>query len=305
MRSRRDVLRTGAGVVTIGGLTGLAGCSSVPVVGDDSEDTDSSERSETESSDDESDSLGYTQWVYDPDEMDSDSMSISLADIDSILSADAYPDEDKSNLRDSVSETFEGELEAAEIDSQLSVGYSAVVTGSFDPSDVLDAMSLSDADGYDDFDVYENDEDETTYFATDGDFLIVSESFRFFDHDGREELEVLIDTYGGDTDRFTDTNDDFELLTDELGSGDIVTASGRTEAAGDGTVADGFAVAIDGEETSVQFVAVYEDEDAIDLDEIEREIESERGENVEVGDSSRDGRVVTVDYSVPTEELVN
>lgn len=276
----------GAGAATVGGIASLAGCSSIPVVGSYFEDAPD-----------------YTEWAYDPSEMDSTSVTAMMANIESLLDAEGVPEDDRSNMSDNMSERFDGELQAEDVTYHLSVGYSTIFTGSFDPSEVLDAMSLSESDEYNGFNVYENDEESTTYFGTDGDFLLVSQSFGFIDHDGRDELELLIDTYNEDSDRFVDVNEDFELLADELSSGDLVNATGRTEAAEDGSVAEGFTAAIDGEETSAEFVSVYENEDDIDLEQIKTELEENWGEDADIGEPSQDGRVVTVECTFPTEQL--
>ncbi|QSW98435.1 hypothetical protein [Haloterrigena alkaliphila] len=294
MQSRRDVLRTGAGLAAAGGIASLAGCSNVPVVG-----------SYFEGEPD------ITEWAYDPDELGSSSISADLTDISSVLEEDEVK---KGEIRDDVTSNYSGTLKADNVDYSLNVGHAQILTGSFDGADIVEEMEFSSEDSYEGFDVYVDEEDEdeegnaSALIGTDGDYLIKSEPAQYVDFGPREELELLIDTYNDDADRFADTNDDFATIRDEVELGAAVFVQGQTEssaeeASDDIVVATGATLTIDGEEMNVEYLLLYKSEDGIDIDEIEQNFEDNMQEESELNDVSQDGRLVTVDYTMPTEKF--
>lgn len=287
MRSRRDVLRTGAGVAGTGLVASLAGCSEIPVAGSYFDD-----------------GLDYTEWAYDPEALNEETISITLMDVTAVLAADEVTD--KGGLRDEITSNYSGELAADDVDAVLDVGQTEILAGSFDGSEVVDAVELSEDGSYEDFDFYADDEaEENALVATDGDALLKSNPYELLDFGPREELEHLIDTRNGDADRFVDVNDDFERVRDEIGTEIYLSVSGRTEssaedAADDSIVASGTSAEIDGAETLGRYVLLYKDEDGIDLEKIESEFEETKQEGVELNDISRSGRMVILELTVPT-----
>lgn len=291
MKSRRDLLRSGAGVVAVGGITSLAGCSNVPVVGSYFED-----------------GADYTEWAYDPAELDKRSLWISYQDIGTILETDEVPD--KGDLRDNVTSNYSGALMADDVEASISVDRAEILYGSFDGDTVVDEMKFSGAENYGDFDVYADsseDKEEDALVATDGDYLVrVEPSAR--EYDAREELELLLDAYTGDADRYIDVSENFEQVDAELGSGEVkfVNADSEAsveEASDDTVVAMGIGAEIDGEETNGTYVLCYKSEDGVDLDEAETEIEEQLSDESELTDVSQDGRMVTGEFTVPTEDF--
>lgn len=287
MQSRRDVLRTGAGAAGAGLAASLAGCSEIPVVGSYFDGD-----------------LDYAEWAYDPDTLETETMSATLMDVAAILSADEVTD--KGDLRDELTSNYSGELVADDVDAVLDVGQTEILAGSFDGSEVVDAVELSEDGSYEDFDFYADDEaEENALFATDGVALLKSNPYDLLDFGPREELELLIDTHNGDADRFVDVNDDFQRMSDEIGAKQYLSVSSRTEssaedAADDSVVASGTSAEIDGAETLGRYVLLYKNEDGIDLEKIESEFEETKQEGVELNDISRSGRMVILELTVPT-----
>ncbi|MFD1563706.1 hypothetical protein ACFR99_09115 [Haloarchaeobius amylolyticus] len=285
MHSRRDVLRTGAGVAGTGLLTALAGCSEVPVVGSFF-------------------GFDYTEWVYDPNALDSDSVMVVLMNVETILDADDVPD--KGDLRDQVTNNYSGELMADDVEYSLSVGNAEILTGSFDVQEIVDGMRFDGDGSHGDFDLYTDDDEEGAVIATDGEFLVRASAFEA--DTAREEIELLIDTYNGDADRFADVNDDFDQVQGEVDTDDFVFITGQTEsatedAADDTVVTTAITAEIDGEDTNGTYLLLYASEDGIDLDEAESDIESELSEEAELNDVSQDGRLVTAEFTTPTEDF--
>lgn len=292
MRSRRDVLRTGAGIATAGGLASLAGCSNVPVVGSYFED-----------------GIDYTAWAYDPTELGLESMGVTYQHVASLLEEDEVPDKDE--MRDEVTSNYSDALSADDVEAVISVGQSEILTGSFDGGEVVDETGLSEEGSYGDFELYADesgDEAVDVLVATDGDRLVRSAPSQHYEFDAREELELLIDTYNGDVDGYIDVNENFERLHSELGTGDFGFMSARTESATEDSADDpvdawGIVVTVDGAETNGTYVLVHTSESDVDLDEVESDIEENLSDEAELGDVSQDGRVVTAEYSVPTEDF--
>ncbi|WP_455448861.1 hypothetical protein [Natrinema thermotolerans] len=287
MHSRRDVIRTGAGVAGTGLLTALAGCSEIPVVGSYF-------------------GFDYTEWVYDPDGLDSDSVTVFLMNVEAILETDEV--ENKGDLREEATNNYSGELVADDVEYVLNVGRSEILTGSFDGEAVVDGMGFAAEGSHGDFDLYTDDEEENAVIGTDGDILVKTSGNGFSDVDAREEIEHLIDTASGDVDRFVDVNDDFDQVQSEVDTDHYVYVSGQTEsatedAADDTVVTTAITAELDGAETNGTYLLLYASEDGVDLEQAESDVENDLSEEATLGDVSQDGRLVTAEFTVPTEEF--
>lgn len=296
MQSRRDVLRTGAGLATAGGIASLAGCSNVPIVGSYFED-----------------GVDPTEWAYDPSELDLEMVWANVRDVSMLLEEDGVSN--KGDIRDNATDNYGGELMADDVEYVLDVGSpynpAEVVTGSFDGDEIVENLDLSSEDSYGDFSVYADENAESdgdALIATDGDVLVKTLSGNYTATDPREELELLLDTSSGDVDGFVDVNDDFQRVYDETGTGPLMSYYGQTESStenadDDTTVANGTVAEIDGEELSSTQNRLYKHEDGIDLEEIESELEENMDDNAELNDVSQDGRLVTIEVTSPTEDV--
>lgn len=275
-RSRRDVLRAGAGLAGVSAMAGLAGCSNVPVVGQVL-----------------GGSVEYTGWVYDPDVVDESSVSVTAVELSALLDTDIPIEED---VREDVEEEFDGAIDADDLDLIVSVGNTEVLTGEFDTQEVTEAIDLETADSYGSFDLYESDDGDVVIAVTDG-YVIESEASFLSNVDPRDELEAVIDTYEGEKEPLADEN--FEALTDELGSGMYVDTYVDADPDDDvEIVAEGLAADVDGERVTGKFVVIYVDEDDIDMDELETAAEEEE----EIVDVSQSGRIVVAEIETDVED---
>lgn len=286
MHSRRDVIRTGAGVAGTGLLTALAGCSEVPVVGSYFDDAPN-----------------YADWTYDPGALDRRSVSATLMNVSAILGQDGVSN--KSEMREEATSNYAGELAADDVEYRLSVGAAEVLTGSFDADGIVDAMGFSGDGSHGDFDLYTVDDEENAVVATDGDRLVKSSPFR--EVDARAEIELLIDTQSGDADRFVDNSDNLSTVDDEMAdSGALVTAralsdSAAEEAGDDEIVASGGTGELDGADAAVEYFLLFKTADGADTERLESQLSED--DDTELNDISRDGRLVTIEYSVPVDQL--
>lgn len=304
MQSRREVLRTTAGGAGVGLLAALAGCSD-ETSADDENGNGTGNESDGNGGEtvDEAAALDYTDWIYEPGELSRNSIGAMRTDIEPVLDAKpSYAEEIRSNQLDGYGE----ELEPEDVDTIVSVGGANVISGAFDPNAVIDSMPVSGAEEYGDYELYEEEEANATV-ATDGEQLVRSESTGYQSFDPREEIELLIDTRAGDAVRFADESDHFNQIYTENASADLeyvfVYAESAVEDASDDAVIARYERAnFDSSEVSGELVELYNSEDGIDLDEIRSQYESA---DVEVDDISRDGRIVTVEVRVPTDEYLN
>lgn len=304
MQSRRDVLRTAAGGTSVGLLAALAGCSDETSAdgenGNDDDDDDGENGGETV---DEAGALEYTDWAYDPDELSRDSIVAMEIDISALLEAKpSYAEEFRSDL----TERYHESLEAEEIDAVVSADDAEILAGSFDPGAIIDEMSVSEAEGYEGFDLYDDEESSVTV-ATDGDYLIRSEPSPYQSFDAREEIELLIDTNAGDAARLADESDFFAQLSGGNADGDMEFVHVQTEsvtesASDDAVVARRETATIESAETTIEQRDLYKSEAGIDLDEIESRYQSA---DLELDDISQDGRTVTIVFQVSTDEYLS
>lgn len=270
-------------------MAGLAGCSDLPVVGSYF-----------------GGDFDYTEWTYDPETLDSDSISATLVHVAAILEEDEVAN--KSDLRDGVTENYGDALSADDVEFALDVGFAEVLTGSFDGNDVVDEMGVSEEGSHGDFDLYADEEAENEVIATDGTFLVTSSPYEYAEIDARDEVELLLDTYNEDADRFVDVNDDFDLVRDEVDTDVYVFLNGRTESSveeadDDAVVTTGITAEIDGADTLGTYLLLFKSADAIDLDEVESDAEDNLADTAELGDVSQDDRLVTIEFTMPTEEF--
>ncbi|MFA9503703.1 hypothetical protein ACERIM_13130 [Natrinema sp. H-ect1] len=103
-------------------------------------------------------------------------------------------------------------------------------------------------------------------------------------------------------------NDDFDQVQSEVDTDHYVYVSGQTEsatedAADDTVVTTAITAEIDGAETNGTYLLLYASEDGVDLEQAESDVENDLSEEATLGDVSQDGRLVTAEFTVPTEEF--
>jgi len=153
-------------------------------------------------------------------------------------------------------------------------------------------------------------ESERTVAVGDGVVLIVS------GEESVDTAETLLDTEGGDTERYDEASDDMATLVGELGNGSAV--QGRTmetpdrpdpaEGEFENMVARGSRAQINGATTDRTSVIVYESSDDIDTDDLEAWVDANDGIDEQFEDAedisySSDGRLGIVTVTGDTDEL--
>ncbi|QSW98434.1 twin-arginine translocation signal domain-containing protein [Haloterrigena alkaliphila] len=293
MQSRRNFLRAGTGAAL---LATLAGCS------DESTATDDGDTDDQSDSDDAVTEIEPADWVYDPASMDRDSITATLRDAEALFSQDSFPNEEA--IRSNFTGGYDGQLAVEDVATGLEVGGTHVLTGTFDATALVEGLAVSSAEAYGGFDVYAHESASRLFAVGDG-YLLKSEASSGYDLRG--ELELLIDTYNGDPDGFVDVDDDYALVSDELGAGHVVHTSGMTEsAAADAdaktVIANGESFEIDGTETRLEWVELYKHADGIDVERLESELTNV--EEIELNTIEQDGRLLTVEITIPTEKFL-
>lgn len=304
MQSRRDILRTATVGAGVGTTTLLAGCSDETSGDNGSENGDENDGNGGEN-DGNGDETGaetadsslateYVDWVYDFESMQNASRTVSVTEMEGYVNGLPNGDE----VRENFETGYGGAISVDDVEYAVDIGFASVLTGTFDAGEVADAMELSAEDSYEGFDLYVSETDRGPVLASDGDYLVKSDGYSI---DPRDEVEALIDAYNGDADRFVDVSDPFERIVaeSETETADLVHLAVPTE--DESLVAYSQTITIDGSESSLRLLELYDNEDAVDLEQIESQIEGD--DTAELTDLSQDGRLLIAEVTVPTEEL--
>jgi len=312
--TRRSVLKGGAALAGTGLVTGLAGCSGVPGLG--------------------SGGAGLGNWIYAPDAVTDDrhgyvtfSRPSQIADARAEFDSEFYANVSEENTLLSVTG-----LDYDEVDESVAIlpgidsfsdllqaffqGPTRVATADYDAEAVaaaLDGAGYAETGSEGDYTLYAND-DGTRTVAVGGGALATARDG--FGAGAAAKVEAAIAANAGDEDRYVDESDDFSTLLDRLGSGEFRTAttfdpesSTDTESGTfTGRVGEGVKLAVDGEETTLQYVHVFEDGEAVDADDVERWVDFS-GDNdgyfADVFDSSteKNGRTAVTTGTIETDRI--
>jgi len=279
--SRRTALKLGAGTAAATTLGGLAGCSSLPIIGNGG-------------------GSSMRDWLVDPGEVrDRDTYQATyrefpaLADHEDDLSDDVY---------DSEAERFESrydsllDVEMSEANWELLLGgpRTAAFSGSYNRSEVVESYEELGFDR----------EDQRV-----GGFTIVTAQGRAAALDGSlalsvrdtpdpvDSLETFIEAKSGDTDLYPEEEDAVGAVLDAVdGSYLTVSENGPTDA----VEAVAVSATFDGETTARTAALAFDDEDEVD-EELLGEIEE--GTDWDDIDTSTDGRIGLVEGEQDTDEF--
>lgn len=258
----------------------------------------------------------YANWLYEPGTI-SDSDHYLFIRLEG-TTMDEYEDElgeTADNISNFFVQTQPVDVDLDEMEVYLGFQSSAVVQTTLDRDDIIDDLEDTDFDDETDhagYTIYAN-EDETRAAGVDGSDIV------FGDESGGEDavevVETALDTQNGDEDRYTDENEDFQLLVDELGDGTFVagrtyeetTETNAAEGNFENEVAAGTSATIDGDTTEVTRIRVFEQADDVDVDAIEEWIDEndnndETFDDHENIDVTHDGRAAVITSDVPTED---
>lgn len=273
MPTRRAVL---AGVAGAASSTALAGCNGSPLGGDGG-----------------SDASEYTDWM--PTADDDDAVVFSAIGVADLADIEGVPDGMLPDQQYGVDvENFDLNVRYLDAD---------VFEGTFEPETIRDGietdldLTLQERDEYGDFQRY-GVEGRGVAVALRSGAAIFAPS---------DQLESVVDAERGDGERIVDTNDEFDALTSELGTGDLVAGSLRFDADsdsqffGENELASGQRAVAGDDDTEVTHVFVFTTEDDADESGIRQRYENQS--NASDVSSSVDGRVATVGYTVPTDEF--
>lgn len=268
---RRDVL---VGCGALAGSATLAGCSALPFGGGggDGDGLDASE---------------YTDWMPTVDESSATFTATRYADV---LSVDGVPE---GFLQSEVSG-----VPGEDLDQRLTFAGVMVLEGSFDVATIRDGIeseqdvTLQEDGEYGDYQRFaiEGVADGTVGLAEGR--AVVGSSSRF---------EAVVDARSDDADRLVDVNGDFEALVDDLGMADLVRGAVLDTDEAVPYRARGQRVDVGEDDSDWRHVFVFASESDVE-EETVREPYEERA-NVTDFESSVDGRVATVSYTEPTDQL--
>lgn len=129
-------------------------------------------------------------------------------------------------------------------------------------------------------------------------------------------IQNVAEAQAGDEDRYSDSSSHFKKLLGELGDGDLVLGGTQSEPTNpdedvgrfDEEVADGGQFTVEGGDTTVEMVSVFDDGSDADKEAVEDWIEGSEENNglfdeIENEKITRSGRVVTVEGVIGTDDL--
>lgn len=296
-QTRRDVLRTGAAAGGLAALGGLAGCSSIPLIGGGAG--------------------GYAQWLYAPGAIgDGDHYAFSYQNDQAIRNNEDEFDESYFDRQESTEDSFplnDMGVDYDEVNNRLSLGTGGVVNGQFQQSDVVDELDDEDYDDEDEdysgYAIYQKN-DSRAVGVRNNQAVYVQAGFGG-DVDVVDAVETIIDTKTGDEDRYQNESEDMNTVLNQVGSGDIVFGFTREEVDDtntdrgqfEGQVGTGVQANFNGDTTNVKYAIVHADSDEVDMDEIEDWVDdSDTFDDVDNVSTNQNGRTAVITGQIDTDD---
>lgn len=280
--SRRHALRLGAATAGLGVTGGLAGCSSVPLLG----------------------GSDYTAWLAEPGTVrdGADGYDFRQMDVAAVRNReDAFDENTYARYEEREESTLDlVGLDFDDADRFVSYRGVTVADASFERADVIDEL------GDEGFEEETDNGGYTIYAATNGFGAVgVGGGTLVFGggDDAVDMVEAVIDTKNGEEDRYAAVNEAVELLVSTLDVGTFTRGFGF----GDGDrsrAAQGRSVTVHGSATTIQAVVIYEDADVVDAEEVNAiEDADDDRDDIRHLSARKNGRVVTVSWDTDTDIL--
>ncbi|SFS92238.1 hypothetical protein SAMN04488556_3394 [Halostagnicola kamekurae] len=302
MVSRRSVLQTGAAV---GGITSLAGCSRDGTDTSDSNETqsDSTNNTSTEGTA-ESDGGGvsfdgettaYTEWMFNPAEINVESAGFGYTDVTTLLDSDA---KSASELESYYGAMFGDRLSVDDIEYSLTMNQFVILSGNVDGATLANGLGLSEEGEYRDFTVFTDD--GGFLLAESTDYVLAGRGAYGIESDNRMELKLAIDTYVDERDRYVEREGAYEDLMSQLSTatvsyGDLPAPSVAEEADESDFLTSAVTQEIRDDQLALTVVELYGGETDVDLNALEQEYETTTSEELTIVGTSQEGRLAMVE----------
>lgn len=236
----------------------------------------------------------YTDWSYDADV---ELVGFSYFQYAEIAGIDGLPD-------DFMDDEILG-IPIEEFDHRVAFDSHSVIQGSFSADEFRTGLedsqdlTLQEADERSGYQFYSIEGQSSQIGFRDGSVVIGPS----------ETMDTFLGAGTGEVDSLVDVNDDFDEFTDELGADHSVngrvklSSDARSFSMTEAQLARGSTTEYGPDVTESTRVVLFESEDAVDEESVKSNFEGR--ESVSDVSASTDGRVVTVTYTRPTEDLVN
>lgn len=294
---------------------GVAGCSSLSGSGDDDDgETENGDAADIENQADND----YLNWIGESVVADAGRVTIGSTTQSALDTFEAIADSDDGEIGEDIlgqhAADVDYDVDVDAVDHAGLIGQYHVVVGDVDTAAAIEELetqrdeSYEQVDEYDGYDVYES-VDRNYAFGSTGEVLISATN--------REWLETAVDVNTGNESPLSDDDERLDEIDSHLEYRDAVNIELREEefreqdGDADEMVAWGVGMDVGEDEITARLAHLYTDEDVVT--ELEDEIEDEEvtvqilGIGVEpeqVDDISTDGRIITVDVTVPTEVVI-
>lgn len=297
-------MRLGAAAAGLGVTGSMAGCSAVqdavPFLGG---------------------GASYTQWLGAPGTLndDADHYSFSFRNYQTVRNNEDNFDSDVYEGFEDAEDSFPldpMDVDLDEVNSRISGNGAGIIQGSFNADDVGSELEDNDFDedgDHKNYTIYVKEESQGVAVKNN---VAIHVSLGFYSDDDAEPadmLETVIDVKTGEEDRYTNEEEDFQLLTNRLGSGAYVSGGTQEEIDDDnanatqgrfeGTVASGSQMVINGETSKLKGVNVFNSADDVDMDDVEEYVEeNEFLDEFDNVSSNQNGRTVIVTGEIDTDD---
>ena len=207
---------------------------------------------------------------------------------------------------------------ASEVDTRVTIGDVSVLSGTFDPGGVAEA--LDDAEGMSRLGVkagyerYESEEGRVAYGL--GNPLVVGEADLSGGSRVLPRVNAAIETVTDDAEAYGDVDSNIAATARAVGSPTFGSFSptqnldleSPKDGVFPGTVAEGYAWTVQGRQTNVSDVVAFESEDAVTVEGLRTWVENNDGEREQFEHHEnisyrQDGILGIIDATVPTAEL--
>lgn len=296
MPSRRDVL---AGSGALVGSAALAGCSGILGGGEedpeDVDDEDPEDVGDEDPEDVDDEAPAYVDWIPAREEPVVDFAAYRPADVRSV-----------DDVPDTAFQTLEADLapvSVADVEQVVDFWLTTVIEGDFEAAEMREAVVESDdtvtarGESYGGFERYAAGERDEEYGIRDGTVLATPP----------EQFETTVDAHEGDADRLVEQRDDFERVTREFGTAELVSGTvrfdseARTTRFDDGEVASARRLAVSEGDSEGAMLLLFEAADDVDEAAVSRLIEDD--DRRTLGEVSVDGRLARASYTIATADL--
>ncbi|WP_092906203.1 hypothetical protein [Halostagnicola kamekurae] len=237
----------------------------------------------------------YTEWMFNPAEINVESAGFGYTDVTTLLDSDA---KSASELESYYGAMFGDRLSVDDIEYSLTMNQFVILSGNVDGATLANGLGLSEEGEYRDFTVFTDD--GGFLLAESTDYVLAGRGAYGIESDNRMELKLAIDTYVDERDRYVEREGAYEDLMSQLSTatvsyGDLPAPSVAEEADESDFLTSAVTQEIRDDQLALTVVELYGGETDVDLNALEQEYETTTSEELTIVGTSQEGRLAMVE----------